>query len=141
MLKELLKDNIIFTSNKLSWEEAVKVSAQPLLEKNLIKQSYIESIINSVKQQGFYIVISPEIAFPHARFPEGVNKICLSLLVSTEKIQFGANKDIKLIFCVGFIDDNSHMEMLQELATFLSNEDNIQKLLVAKQDTDVLSLL
>lgn len=141
MLKKLLKNNIVFNSNITSWIHAVQLSAQPLLSKHLIKQSYVDEIISSVKEKGFYIVIAPEVAFPHARLPDGVNEICISLLVSQSGIEFGEHHNIKLVFCVGFIDDNSHIEMLQELAIFLSDEKNLQALLIAKTEADVLNLL
>ncbi|MCL2566744.1 MAG: PTS sugar transporter subunit IIA [Alphaproteobacteria bacterium] len=141
MLKKFLKGNIVFTNEKLSWINAVKLSAKPLLDKNLINAGYIEEIIKSVEKQGFYIVISPNVALPHARSLNNVNELCLSLLVSAEKISFGENDNIQLVFCVGFIDNDSHMAMLSELAIFLSSEDNLKKLLTAKTEADVLALL
>ncbi|MDR2008497.1 MAG: PTS sugar transporter subunit IIA [Alphaproteobacteria bacterium] len=141
MLKKLLQGNIVFNSEELSWQEAVQLSAQPLLDGNLITQYYLEEIIKSVEKQGFYIVISPDVALPHARFPQGVKQVCLSLLVSAATIQFGENPNSKLVFCVGFVDDTSHMEMLQNLAMFLSDEGNLKKLLEAKTESDVLNLL
>ena len=57
MLKEFLKNNIILTDEFDSWELAIKQASEHLLEKNIIKESYVEAMINSVYKNGPYMII------------------------------------------------------------------------------------
>ena len=55
---ELLdKENIQLSSQKMSWEEAIRLTAQPLLTKGKIKESYIQAMIDKVKEYGPFINI------------------------------------------------------------------------------------
>lgn len=49
-----------------TWQEAIEVSCEKLLNRGYISNTYIEEIIKSVKEYGPYIVILPNIAMPHA---------------------------------------------------------------------------
>ena len=56
----------------MSWEEAIRLTAQPLLTKGKIKESYIQAMIDKVKEYGPFINIGEYLALPHARPEEGV---------------------------------------------------------------------
>lgn len=51
----------------MSWEEAIRLTAQPLLTKGKIKESYIQAMIDKVKEYGPFINIGEYLALPHAR--------------------------------------------------------------------------
>ena len=47
MLTDLLtKEKIRFTNKELSWQEAIELAAQPLLDKHEIEERYIKAIID-----------------------------------------------------------------------------------------------
>lgn len=52
----------------------MQVSAQPLLVSRENEKSYIDGMIDSVKEHGPYIVIAPNIALLHARTETGSKK-------------------------------------------------------------------
>jgi PTS system ascorbate-specific IIA component len=62
----LTEELIRFEKGFSNWEEAIKVSSKGLLELGFIEESYVDSMIDSVKEFGPYIVIAPNIAMPHA---------------------------------------------------------------------------
>ena len=73
MLTDLLtKEKIRFTNKELSWQEAIELAAQPLLDKHEIEERYIKAIIDKVEAFGPYIDLGLGIALPHARPEEGV---------------------------------------------------------------------
>jgi mannitol operon transcriptional antiterminator len=89
MLEDLLvKENIRIDTNSYTWEEAIKEAAKPLLEKELIEDSYVEAMIRSVKENGPYIVIDEYIALAHARPKDGVNELSMSILKVDKSIDF-----------------------------------------------------
>ena len=46
------------------WRDAIIRSAQPLLDQGKIEDKYIDAMIDNVKENGAYIIISPEFALP-----------------------------------------------------------------------------
>ena len=79
-LEILSADKVQIKEQVDNWEQGIALAAQPLLNQDYFEQSYITSMIDSVKKLGPYIVIAPEIAIAHARPNDEVNKIGLSLL-------------------------------------------------------------
>lgn len=76
MLTDLLtKEKINFTNRELTWQEAIELAAQPLLDKHEIEERYIKAIIDKVEAFGPYIDLGLGIALPHARPEEGVKKL------------------------------------------------------------------
>ena len=73
MLKDILADNITVLTKVESWQKAIEIAATPLLEKNKIKESYIQAMIGNIKKFGEYIIIAPNVAMPHSRPEDGVN--------------------------------------------------------------------
>ena len=49
------------------WEDAIRKSAQALLDNGAIEDRYITGMIQTVKELGPYIVIAPAVAIAHAR--------------------------------------------------------------------------
>lgn len=59
MLNDLLTEQTIKLHQTAdTWQEAITKAAQPLLDQNAIKPSYVEAMIQSVHQNGPYIVIA-----------------------------------------------------------------------------------
>lgn len=73
-------ERITIVSEISSWQEAVQLSAAPLLAAQAIGSEYVDAIIRSHEEIGPYYVLAPGLAMPHARPEQGVHKTGLSLL-------------------------------------------------------------
>ena len=72
MLKDLVNEKLIKLQIEASdWEDAVRKAAQPLVEEGKVKTSYVDDIIQGVKDMGPYIVLTKHVALPHARPESG----------------------------------------------------------------------
>lgn len=123
-----------------TWEEAITVSAKPLLDGGEIEQSYIDAMINSVKEYGPYIVIAPDIALPHARPETGSNKIGYSVMVTKNSVEFEDGSKAKLFIALSCVDSETHVNMLQSIVDILSDDSKQEKLLNATNKDDILSI-
>lgn len=75
MIRDWLTPDKIKVINSIdSWENAVRLAAEPLLMQGYIAGSYIEAILQSHKELGPYYVLAPGLAMPHARPEQGVKK-------------------------------------------------------------------
>lgn len=135
-------ENIQIYDEVESWEEAIQIAAKPLLTKNIIEQSYINSMVRSVKDLGPYIVIAPEIAIAHARPDKDVHQVGLSLLKLNKHIQFYDEQHYAtLIFVLSAIDNSSHLNILQSLANILSNKNIVQKLIKSNNKEEIIKII
>ncbi len=81
MLTQLLTKDCIQVANFVqSWQEAIRLAANPLIRQHKIEQRYIDAMIQSIEQYGPYVVITPKVAIPHARPTDGVHALAVSLL-------------------------------------------------------------
>lgn len=125
MLRDLLVYDTVRTNVKVrNWEEAVRFGGKLLKDRGVIKQKYIETMVNTVKELGTYIVIAPNIAMPHASSKDGVNEIGLSLITLKNPVEFGhpENDPVKIVICLAAVDHSSHLKALQDLMDFLKEE-------------------
>lgn len=143
LLSELLTKNTInFSDKDLNWQDAIKLSAKPLLDAGNISQEYIKAIIENVNQNGPYINIGPEIALAHARPDQGVKKLGMSLLLLNHDINLVDDKHrIRLIIVLATSDSNSHLKALSELAQILGNKDDVKIILNAKKASEIENLI
>lgn len=141
-LDVLTKDKIIVKDQVDSWEEAIEFAAQPLLTQKYIESSYIDSMIQSVETLGPYIVIAPHVAIAHARPGNDVHQVGLSLLKLDKAINFSTDSHYaELVFVLSATDSTSHLTVLQNLAQLLGQQENIEALLEASNEEEIINII
>ena len=136
------KKNIVLKDSVESWEEALTLSCQPLIDHGYVEEKYLEAIFKSTEDHGPYYVLAPEIAIPHANPKDGVLQQQISLLVLKEPIKFSETGfDVRLVFTLAAIDSESHLASLTRLATLFADEEMIQHLIQKTSVEDVFALL
>lgn len=131
MIKKLLEDNLVYFAPETdTWEKAVQEASKSLLEENYIEQSYVEEIVQCIKDNGPYIVILPGIAMPHATVgASGVLKTGISLTVFPNMVQFEDDKEARLFFTLATNNAEEHLKNIQNLMELLMDEDTLEKLM------------
>ena len=143
MLHELITaDKIQIADSVANWEESIALVAKPLVEQNIIEPTYIDAIIENVKNLGPYIVIGPEIAIPHARPEAGVNQVGMSLLKLQNPVQFSedGSKPVTLLICIAAIDNSTHLKALSQLTRILSDKEAFATLKSMNNIEDIVAL-
>ncbi|MGM0852752.1 MAG: BglG family transcription antiterminator [Bacillota bacterium] len=144
MLNELLTEQTIQLKDRVSsWEEAIKVASQPLIDQQSIRPDYVEAMITNVKELGPYIVIAPNIAIPHARPETGVEQLGMSFLRLKEPVFFSEKEKhrAQLVIVLAAIDNQTHLKALAQLTELLSNEGNVEQLISASDRQTVIELI
>ena len=144
MLNELLTEQTIQLKDSVtSWEEAIEVASQPLIDQQSIRPDYVEAMITNVKELGPYIVIAPNIAIPHARPETGVEQLGMSFLRLKEPVYFSEKEKhrAQLVIVLAAIDNQTHLKALAQLTEMLSNEGNVEQLISASDSKTVIELI
>ncbi|WP_195336034.1 BglG family transcription antiterminator [Paraclostridium bifermentans] len=143
-LRELLNEDTIYLNQEAtSWEDAIRVSANPLKNLGYIKDSYIDAMIENVRKLGPYIVIAPKVAMPHARPEDGVNKVSMTLTTFKEDIYFSGKEQhkVKILISLAPKDNQTHIKALACLTKMLSKKENIDKILNSKDKYEILEVI
>ena len=144
MLQDILPaSSIQFVDGFDDWRTAVRAACQPLLDRGCIAPGYIDAIIENVEKIGPYIVISPDVAIPHARPEAGAKAIGMALLKTTRPVQFSADPDhhARLLFAFSATDNHSHQRALRQLARLIMDEARFAQLQAATSAEIILELI
>lgn len=123
-----------------TWQEAAEVAGNLLLKENLIKEEYIDSMIDSVKEFGPYMILAPKVCFFHGKPGELVQKPCLSLITLKNEVRFEEfdNQPIKCAFAFGATDSSSHLELIQKIAELLRDEEFLELVINNGEEEKIL---
>jgi mannitol/fructose-specific phosphotransferase system IIA component (Ntr-type) len=105
-----------------SWEELVDLAGEPLLQNGSIEKKYLQSIKDTVKEHGAYMVFLEDVALFHGRPDSGVNKIAISLAILDEPT-FVTQKRVAAAFVLAATDNDSHSDLLGELVEALQDDE------------------
>ncbi|HWO77441.1 MAG TPA: PTS sugar transporter subunit IIA [Bacillus sp. (in: firmicutes)] len=124
-------------------EDAIRKAGQLLVDEGLAEERYVEGMVKGFKEIGPYIVVAPNIAFPHARPEFGAKKKGVSIVRLSKPVSFGhpTNDPISLVCALCGPDSTSHIEMLQALAELLRDEESLNVIMNARTKNEILEII
>lgn len=136
----LTEDTIALDEPMDGWEQAIRRAGALLLEQSAIQQRYIEAMVGAMRELGPYMVIAPGIALAHARPEDGVLRVCMSLVRLANPVEFGssANDPVDLVFALGGVDHEQHVDALKQLAVLLQQDDAVAELRAASSVSEAV---
>ena len=130
--------NIKLNVDASDWRDSMVKSGQLLVDSDYITKDYIDLTIKCVEENGPYIVIIPGLALSHSRPDVSVNKTGLSLITLSKPVCFDCDNDpVDIVLTLASTDDTFHLEKLQSMAEFISDEENIEFIKNAKSAEEV----
>ncbi|MEM2526035.1 MAG: PTS sugar transporter subunit IIA [Candidatus Methanomethylicaceae archaeon] len=143
-LKEMINiERIKVNVEAKDWKEAIQRVGELMLKTQCVHENYINAMIKVAENLGPYIVITPGVAFPHARPEDGVIKPCFAIITLKEPVNFGnsENDPVKLIIGFAAIDNKQHLEALKVLVDIISDRQKVEKLMNSKNAEELLNYL
>jgi mannitol/fructose-specific phosphotransferase system IIA component (Ntr-type)/galactitol-specific phosphotransferase system IIB component len=126
-----------------SWQAAVDKAGALLLYAGAIEPRYIEAMKDMIRQHGPYMVAWPGVALLHARPEDGVRRLCMSLVVLRQPVNFGhpENDPVFIAIALGAVDNRSHLRALLELHELLLDRGTVDEIRTAVHKSKVLHLI
>lgn len=137
----LVKDTIQILDDVLPWEEAVRMTAAPLMRRGDITEQYVEQAISNIRDDKPFIMIADGVIIAHAGVDDGAKRVCLSLLTMPERINVADYMEADVIIMIGTPDPTKHLDVLEQLNEILEEKKSLQILKNAKQPEDILQLI
>ncbi|ASJ41414.1 PTS sugar transporter subunit IIA [Vibrio vulnificus] len=148
-LKQSLIENnsIKLQAQASNWRDAIKIGTDMLIASGAIEPCYHDAIISSVEELGPYICIAPNLALPHARPENGVNRTAFALVTLETPIYFdGEDEPVDVLITLAGSSSDEHMEGLMEVTQVLDDEESdtgvdLDKLRRCRSLTDVFNVI
>ena len=143
-LLDSLKENnsVILKKEAETWEEAIKVCMQPLLDKGTIEQEYVDAIIERTKELGPFYILAPGLAMPHERPEKGVNKDCFSFVTLEEPVTFPDGQEVDILIGLAATSTDIHNgEAIPQIVTLFDDEDAFDKIRAAQTNEDIYKIM
>lgn len=146
MLSKLLNENTIQIADDMSkvgdWRRAISLASKPLLDDDVIKNTYVDAMIKNVEESGPYINIGPKIALAHAKSSDDVNDVGITLLKTKREVNLvDEQHPVSLWFVLAAPDNTSHLKLLQELTQLLMNQEALGRLNNAQTVQEILNVV
>ncbi|KRK81579.1 phosphotransferase system mannitol fructose-specific IIA domain containing protein [Companilactobacillus bobalius DSM 19674] len=144
LIEKIIKENLIKLHVKShDWKEAIKLSAQPLVDDEIVTSNYVNEIINSVNEYGPYFVIAPHVALAHAPGKAGAKELAMGISVLEPAIEFNNadNDPVSYVFTLSAPDSNSHLKAMQELVYLLTDDNFYQVLSNSQKPSEILQYI
>ncbi len=139
----MLKEEYVVVKKQVdSWQEAIEIASLPLVRDGVITSNYVKKMIANVIELGPYIVISNDVAIPHAKAEDGVHQAGMSILKLQEKVLFDKqlNKGATVILVLATTCGEDHLKLLKKISIFLSNPRRYALLLQCDDPTEIYNL-
>ena len=137
------EDSILVKASVDNRTEAIELAGELLVSSGKAHKSYIASMLEAVEKFGPYIVIAPGIALAHGKPGDDVIETGLSLIVLGSAIEFqhSQNDPVQLVFGLAATDHESHIDLMAELAQFLSDHERVNSLLTCSDPSQIRAVL
>ncbi|MCY7025199.1 MULTISPECIES: PTS sugar transporter subunit IIA [Streptococcus] len=143
-LKQVLTDNksIRLGLSAATWQEAVKLAVEPLIESGAVQPQYYDAIVESTEEYGPYYILMPGMAMPHARPEAGVNRDAFSLITLTEPVTFSDGKEVSVLLSLAATSSKIHTSVaIPQIIALFELENSIERIKACKSDEEVLAMI
>lgn len=141
-LKQFLPSEFIQIIDKVdTWQEAIAIACQPLLERNIINRSYVTTLIEENNHKNTYSFLGKRMAIPHAAPEKGVNADAFAMLILKNPVVFENGHAVSVVTPLAIYNQNRHLKALSQLVDLAEDDQRISKLLESKEVSDAWFIL
>lgn len=133
-------ENVELNKSFATKEEAIVAAGEILRKQGYVSKKYIDSMLEREKLVSVYI--GNHVAIPHGEGNSQKEIISsgISVIQVPQGVSFGEGMTAYMIFGIAG-KDNSHLEILGNIAVLCSEEENVMKLRNAKTKQEIFDFL
>lgn len=143
-LNDLLgSESIDLDARAANWRDAITQAGKLLEDSGAITADYTKAMIQSVEDNGPYIVVAPGFAFAHSRPSSAVKRTAISWVRLDTPVEFGhsSNDPVGLVVALAAQDDKAHTQSMKELAKLLGKKDTRAQLDTVSSEEELRKVL
>lgn len=122
-LPPLPDEAIVLGATASSWRDALRLAGGALVASGAATDAYTDAMIGLVEEHGPYIVISPGLAFAHARPGPAVLRDGLAVVTLESPVTFGHphNDPVRVVLGLAVAGVGAHLESIGEIANLFND--------------------
>ncbi|MBF4586670.1 PTS sugar transporter subunit IIA [Curtobacterium sp. VKM Ac-2861] len=107
-----------------TWRDAMRLAGGALVASGAATDEYTDAMIGMVEEHGPYIVISPGLAFAHARPGGAVLRDGLAVVTLETPVAFGHphNDPVRVVLGLAVAGVGTHLESIGEIANLFNDQ-------------------
>lgn len=135
----LAKENIKLNVSLQNKEEAIRYTGGVLVDNGYVESSYVDKMLEREEVTSTYM--GNFVAIPHGteEAKAAVIETGLSVITVPDGVEFGDGQTVKILIGIAGKGDE-HLEILSKIAIVLSEEENIQRLLDANTEEEIIGV-
>ena len=137
-MEVLTENNIILNANFDNKDEAIIKAGEVLINNGYVDKLYINSMLERDRDVSVYI--GNNVAIPHG-MPDSepyIFKSGISVIQIPDGVSFGDEVAFVVIGIAG--KNNTHMEILEKIALVCMEEENVERIRMAKSKQEILNI-
>ncbi|MGU3410040.1 PTS sugar transporter subunit IIA [Microbacterium sp. M1A1_1b] len=134
---------VVLGATTPSWRDALRLAGGALVASGAATDEYTDAMIAMVEEHGPYIVISPGLAFAHARPGSSVLRDGLSVVTLATPVAFGHphNDPVSVVLGLAVAGIGTHLESIGEIANLFNDASVTSRLAAATSASDVRAIM
>ncbi|TDO09508.1 PTS system D-mannitol-specific IIA component (Fru family) [Bacillus subtilis] len=138
-MQVLAKENIKLNQTVSSKEEAIKLAGQTLIDNGYVTEDYIGKMFEREETSSTFM--GNFIAIPHGteEAKREVLRSGISIIQIPDGVEYGEGNTAKVVFGIAG-KNNEHLDILSNIAIICSEEENIERLISAKSEEDLIAI-
>lgn len=106
-----------------TWRDAMRLAGGALVASGAATDEYTDAMVGMVEEHGPYIVISPGLAFAHARPGGAVLRDGLAVVTLASPVAFGHphNDPVRVVLGLAVAGVGTHLESIGEIANLFND--------------------
>ncbi|MDM5228276.1 BglG family transcription antiterminator [Cytobacillus sp. NJ13] len=136
-LRQFLPSEFIQIKDRAeTWQDAIVIACDPLIKNNIIRQSYVKSLIEENDHPQIYSFLGNNMAIPHAAPEKGVSADAFAMLILKNPVTFANGHKVSIVTPLAIYNQNKHLKALSQLAELTEDTVKMERLLEAKDAAD-----
>ncbi|MCY7785654.1 PTS sugar transporter subunit IIA [Bacillus inaquosorum] len=138
-MQVLAKENIKLNQTVSTKEEAIKLAGQTLIDNGYVTEDYIGKMFEREETSSTFM--GNFIAIPHGT-EEAKREVLhsgISIIQIPDGVEYGEGNTAKVVFGIAG-KNNEHLDILSNIAIICSEEENIERLISAKSEEDLIAI-
>jgi len=134
---------VVLGASASTWRDALRLTGGALVASGATTPPYTDAMIDLVEEHGPYIVISPGLAFAHARPGPTVRRDGLAVVTLREPVSFGHphNDPVSVVLGLAVAEVGTHLESIGEIANTFNDDTVTGRLASATSADEVRTIL
>jgi PTS system ascorbate-specific IIA component len=142
-LPPLSDDAVVIGASAPSWRDALRLAGGALARSGATTDAYTDAMVAMVEEHGPYIVISPGLAFAHARPGASVLRDGLSVVTLARPVAFGHphNDPVSVVLGLAVAGIGNHLDSIGAIANLFNDATVTPRLAAAGSADEVRSIM